>query len=110
MSLASGRRVDRVPRLIYSGLDPSVSPKCRMIPVKDRPQMEKIVCPINDLIKANGGRKQPEEAKRTKKTAAKPRATKNSSKGRGKKRKADESEDEEDEAESELSDLGDESD
>ena len=85
----------------------TISPKCRMIPVKDRPQMEKMVCPINDLIKANGGRKQPEEAKRTKKSAAKPRATKNSSAGRGKKRKAESSEEEE---ESALSDLSDESD
>jgi hypothetical protein len=82
-----------------------ISPKCRMIPVKDRPQHEQMVCPIDDLIKANGGRKQPEEGgKRKKKTAAKPRATKNSSKG--KKRKAESSEEEE----SELSDLGDESD
>jgi hypothetical protein len=79
-----------------------------MIPVKDRPQHETMVCPIDGLIKANGGRKQPEETKRAKKTTAKPRATKNSSagKGKGKKRKAESSEDEE----SELSDLDDESD
>ena len=80
------------------------SPKCRMIPVKDRPQHEKMECPIDGLIKANGGRRQPEEAKR-KKSTAKPRATKNSGGGavaKGKKRKAVSSDEE-----SEMTELSD---
>jgi hypothetical protein len=68
-----------------------------MMPVKGRPDLDNMICPIDDLIKAAGGRRAPLEKKRT---AGAGTGVKGKARGKG-KRKREESE------ESELSDLTD---
>lgn len=77
-----------------------------MMPVKGRPDLEKMVCPINDLIQAAGGRRQPGTASSTPKkkgnVAKKSKPTKTDrKKGAGRKRKVPLSDDDE----SDLSSL-----